>query len=46
MVVAVGVPEASSCSKKDRIYNGSSLHPGQIVCEPGALTHTGFVHTP
>ena len=45
--VAVGVPEASSCSQTDRLSNDSgSPRPGRMVCEPGAMTHSGFVHLP
>ena len=45
-LVAVGVLEARSCGEKNQLSNGGSLHPGQRVCEPGAMTHTGFVHAP
>lgn len=45
-LVAVGVLEARSCGEKTQLCNGGSLHPGRRVCEPGAMTHTGFVRAP
>lgn len=43
-LAAVGAHEASSCCENDQLSMGGSLHPGQMVCEPGAVTHTAFVH--
>lgn len=37
--------EAAAVENEQFPNVGGSLHPGQMVCEPGAVTHKGLVHT-
>ena len=37
-----GVLEASDWGEKNQLSNSGSLHPGQMVCEPGAMIPLGF----